>query len=146
MARFGSDRTVICARQGDRVIEMESFTKKDTMETAGLVNQFVKRHSPSCVRVDVIGVGAGVVDRLKELGVPGVTGINVARRATNQEHFANLKAELYDGLRERFQQGRIPDSRQREADQRVGIHQVLVFQQRADQDRGQGRPAQPGQA
>ena len=107
VARFGSDRTVICARKGDRVIDMESFTKKDTMETAGLVNEFVKRHSPSCVRVDAIGVGAGVVDRLRELGVPGVTGINVARRATNQEHFANLKAELYDGLRERFQQGRI---------------------------------------
>ena len=107
VARFGSDRTVICARKGDRVIDMESFTKKDTMETAGLVNRFVKRHSPVCVRVDAIGVGAGVVDRLKELGVPGVKGINVARRATNQEHFANLKAELYDGLRERFQQGRI---------------------------------------
>ena len=107
VARFGSDRTVICARRGDRVIEMESYTKKDTMETAGLVNEFVTRHSPSCVRVDAIGVGAGVVDRLKELEVPGVTGINVARRATNQEHFANLKAELYDGLRERFQQGRI---------------------------------------
>ena len=107
VARFGSDRTVICARRGDRVIEMESYTKKDTMETAGLVNEFVKRYSPSCVRVDAIGVGAGVVDRLKELEVPGVTGINVARRATNQEHFANLKAELYDGLRERFQQGRI---------------------------------------
>ena len=107
VARFGSDRTVICARRGDRVIEMESYTKKDTMETAGLVNEFVKRYSPSCVRVDAIGVGAGVVDRLKELEVPGVTGVNVARRATNQEHFANLKAELYDGLRERFQQGRI---------------------------------------
>lgn len=107
VARFGSDRTVICARRGDRVIDIASYTKKDTMETAGLVNEFVKRYSPSCVRVDAIGVGAGVVDRLKELEVPGVTGINVARRATNREHFANLKAELYDGLRERFQQGRI---------------------------------------
>ena len=107
VARFGSDRTVICARRGDRVIEMASFTKKDTMETAGLVKALVKRYTPTCVRVDSIGVGAGVVDRLKEQGVPGVTGINVAQRATNPEHFANLKAELYDGLRERFQQGRI---------------------------------------
>ena len=107
VARFGSDRTVICARRGDRVIDIASFTKKNTMETAGLVNEFVKRYAPTCVRVDSIGVGAGVVDRLKELRVPGISGINVARRATNPEHFANLKAELYDGLRERFQQGRI---------------------------------------
>ena len=113
VARFGSDRTVICVRQGDRVIDIASYTKKDTMETAGLVKASVERHSPACVRVDVIGVGAGVVDRLTEQGVPGVTGINVAQRATNPEHFANLKAELYDGLRERFQQGRIriPDNR-----------------------------------
>ena len=107
VARFGSDRTVICVRQGDRVIDIASYVKKDTMETAGLVKASVKRYSPAHVRVDVIGVGAGVVDRLNELGVPGVTGINVAQRATNPEHFANLKAELYDGLRERFQQGRI---------------------------------------
>ncbi len=107
VARFGSDRTVICARQGDTVIEMASYTKKDTMETAGLVKALVERYKSACVRVDSIGVGAGVVDRLKEQGVPGVTGINVAQRATNPEHFANLKAELYDGLRERFQQGRI---------------------------------------
>ncbi len=107
VARFGSDRTVICVRRGDRVIDIASFTKKNTMETAGLVNEFVKQYAPTCVRVDSIGVGAGVVDRLKELRVPGVSGINVARRATNPEHFANLKAELYDGLRERFQQGRI---------------------------------------
>ena len=107
VARFGSDRTVICVRRGDRVIDIASFTKKNTMETAGLVNESVKQYAPTCVRVDSIGVGAGVVDRLKELRVPGVSGINVARRATNPEHFANLKAELYDGLRERFQQGRI---------------------------------------
>ena len=107
VARFGSDRTVICVRQGDRVIDIASYTKKDTMETAGLVKAAVERHSPACVRVDVIGVDAGVVDRLTEQGMPGVTGINVAQRATNPEHFANLKAELYDGLRERFQQGRI---------------------------------------
>ena len=107
VARFGSDRTVICARRGDRVIDMASYTKKDTMETAGLVKALVEQYSPVCVRVDSIGVGAGVVDRLKEQGVPGIVGINVAQRATNPEHFANLKAELYDGLRERFQQGRI---------------------------------------
>ncbi len=107
VARFGSDRTVLCVRRGDRVIDIASYAKKDTMETAGLVNACVGRYSPVHVRIDVIGVGAGVVDRLKELGVPGVTGVNVAHRATNPEHFANLKAELYDGLRERFQQGRI---------------------------------------
>ena len=33
--------------------------------------------------------------------------MNVAARSSRREHFANLRAELYDGLRERFQQERI---------------------------------------
>ena len=45
VARFGSDRTVICVRQGDRVIDIASYVKKDTMETAGLVKASVKRYS-----------------------------------------------------------------------------------------------------
>jgi hypothetical protein len=77
------------------------------MQTAGRVVDAVRRHSPAAVRVDEIGVGAGVLDRLRELGTQGVTGVNVAQRASRPEHFANLRAELYDGLRERFQQGRI---------------------------------------
>ena len=107
VARFGSDKTVICVRRGDDVVEIESFARQDTMQTAGRVVDAVRRHSPAAVRVDEIGVGAGVVDRLRELGTQGVTGVNVAQRASRPEHFANLRAELYDGLRERFQQGRI---------------------------------------
>jgi hypothetical protein len=92
---------------------MQSFVRQDTMRTVGRVMDLVHRHAPSAVRVDEIGLGAGVVDRLKELGVAGVTGVNVAERASKPDQFANLRAELYDGLRERFQQGRIaiPDDR-----------------------------------
>ncbi len=107
VARFGSDRTVICVRRGDNVIEVQSFARQDTMATAGRVVDAVRRHSPQAVRVDEIGIGAGVVDRLRELGLPGVTGVNVAQRSSRPEHFANLRAELYDGLKQRFQEGRI---------------------------------------
>jgi len=107
VARFGSDRTVICVRRGERVIEMETFSRKDTMETSGRVKAAIARHGPRVVRVDVIGVGAGVVDRLREQDCSIIVGVNVGRRSSRPEHFANLRAELYDGLRERFQQGRI---------------------------------------
>lgn len=107
VARFGSDRSVICVRQGERVIEMKSFQKQDTMQTAGQVMEMARMHSPTVVRVDEIGMGSGVLDRLKELGLKPVKGVNVARRSSRPEHFANQRVELYDGLRERFQQGRI---------------------------------------
>ena len=112
MARFGSDRTVICVRQGDRVIDIASYDEKghdgDGRTGQSLRGAILAGLRP-CGR-DRRRRRRG--DRLTEQGVPGVTGINVAQRATNPEHFANLKAELYDGLRERFQQGRIriPDN------------------------------------
>ncbi|MFW6174212.1 MAG: hypothetical protein ACOC5K_00335 [Chloroflexota bacterium] len=107
VARFGSDRTVICVRQGDAVLEMESFSGLDTMSTAGRVMDAARRHSPERVRVDEVGLGAGVLDRLRENGLKGVSGVNVAQAARRRESFANLRAELYDGLRERLQQGRM---------------------------------------
>lgn len=110
VARFGNDRTVICARQGERVLSLEAFNRQDTMATVGRVVEAVRRYGPEvveAVRVDTIGIGAGVVDRLRELGVAGVAAVNVSERARNPEQFVNLRAELFDGLRQRFQESRI---------------------------------------
>ena len=107
VARFGSDKTAICVRRGNKIVSLESFGRQDTMGTAGRVARIAREHSPSAIRIDEIGIGAGVVDRLHELEIPKVEGINVARRASKPEQFANLRAELYDGLRERFMGGRI---------------------------------------
>lgn len=111
VARFGSDRTAICVRRGERIVSLESFQRQDTMNTTGRVARIANQFSPAAIRVDEIGIGAGVVDRLNELKVPNVEGVNVARKASRPEQFANLRAELYDGLRERFIGGqiRIPD-------------------------------------
>ena len=111
VARFGSDRTAICVRRGERIVSLESFQRQDTMNTTGRVVRIANQFSPIAIRVGEIGIGAGGVDRLNELKVPNVEGVNVARKASRPEQFANLRAELYDGLRERFIGGqiRIPD-------------------------------------
>jgi hypothetical protein len=72
------------------------------MNTSGRVARVAREYSPGAIRIDEIGIGAGVVDRLNELNTPNVVGVNVARRASMPEQFANLRAELFDGLRERF--------------------------------------------
>ncbi len=107
VARFGSDRTAICVRRGDRIVSLESYHRQDTMNTAGQVAKVAREYSPAAIRIDEIGIGAGVVDRLTELKIPHIEGVNVARRASRPEQFANLRAELYDGLRERFMSDRI---------------------------------------
>jgi len=106
VARFGSDRSVILRRRGDRVEEIRTFQKLDTMELVGWVVAAIHDSQPTMVYVDEIGVGAGVVDRLREQG-HRVKGINVARRAQQEALFANLRAQGYWQLRERFASGTI---------------------------------------
>ncbi len=106
VARFGSDRSVILLRRGDRVEEIRTFQKLDTMQLVGWVVSAINDSQPAMVYVDEIGVGAGVVDRLREQG-HRVKGINVARRAQQEALFANLRAQGYWQLRERFASGTI---------------------------------------
>ncbi len=106
VARFGSDRSVILRRQGRRVEEIRTFHNLDTMKLAGWVIAAIKESQPARICVDEIGVGAGVVDRLREQGYR-VKGINVARRAGQEGIFANLRAEGYWRLRELFSSGNI---------------------------------------
>ena len=48
--------------------------------------------------MDEDGIGAGVVDRLRELGAP-VRGVQFGRRAPHPTRFANLRSEIFWELR-----------------------------------------------
>ena len=113
VARFGNDRSVILRRRGDCVENIQVLRQMDTMQVTGWVVAAIREHNPEQVYVDEIGVGAGVVDRLRELGHP-VRGINVAHKARQDHRFINLRAEGYWNLGERFASGRItiPDDNQ----------------------------------
>ena len=106
VARFGSDRSVILRRRGQGVEEIRTFQKLDTMQLTGWVAAAIQEFQPDRVCIDEIGVGAGVVDRLREQGYQ-VKGINVARWARQDKLFANLRAEGYWRLRELFATGTI---------------------------------------
>ncbi len=101
VARFGSDKTVIATRRGIKVLPLKVYAKKDTMETAGLVIIEYIQQGATKIKVDDIGVGGGVTDRLKEQNYP-VVPVNVGEAAINKEDFANLRSELWWNLRERL--------------------------------------------
>ena len=109
VARYGSDRSVILSRRGNIVEDIQVFRSLDTMELAGRVAAAARDFKPDYVCIDEIGIGAGVVDRLKEEGHP-VLGINVARSAREKGRFVNLRTEGYWRLRDLFAAGliRIP--------------------------------------
>ncbi len=105
VARFGNDRTVLLKRRGPVVNEKERVWQgQDTMVTAGkVVDEYEKALvKPIVINVDVIGIGSGVVDRLKELGLP-VQGINVGETPSANDRYSKLRDELWFKAREWFE-------------------------------------------
>jgi hypothetical protein len=100
----GGDRSVIVVRRGPVARVLRRDQNPDTMQTCGHVVVAIESTGAEVAKVDEIGIGRGVVDRGKEQGKP-IVGINVGRKARNSEAYANLRAEGYWGLRERFQDG-----------------------------------------
>ena len=76
------------------------------MELAGWVAAAIREFQPVQTCIDEVGVGAGVVDRLRELGY-GVRGVNAAHSARQKGVFANIRAEGYWKLRDLFAAGAI---------------------------------------
>jgi hypothetical protein len=103
VARFGSDRTVLGLRQGQRFRIVGDFGGLATTETVGHVIHAIRRYDVGEVRVDVVGVGAGVADQLIERGVT-VVEMNSGAAPLDPEQFLNARAEWWWGLRERFEQ------------------------------------------
>lgn len=99
VARFGSDRTVLVKRRANSTIaKHSSWHGTDTMQTAGRIyaewNETLPEERPTNIFVDVIGIGAGVQDRLMELGLPSI-GINVAESAAVNDLYMRLRDELW---------------------------------------------------
>lgn len=97
----GGDRTSIINRCGRVLYDLESFKTNDTMHIVGCVVQRIKKLNPGAVCIDVIGLGAGVVDRLKELGYGNIIKpINCGETAYNSKRYKNKKAEMWGTFKE----------------------------------------------
>lgn len=99
VARFGGDRTVLVKRVTNATLEPHlSWGGMDTMQSAGKVyaewQKTLPENRPGTIFVDVIGVGAGVLDRLLELNLPAV-GVNVAESASIDDRYSRLRDELW---------------------------------------------------
>lgn len=104
VARFGNDRTAMVIRQGGQVIHAEGWKNKDVTQTVGKVMSLYKAKLFDCVAVDVIGLGAGVYDMLKNAEVPCIA-VNVAESPSIDGRFWKMRDELWWKMREWFQEG-----------------------------------------
>jgi hypothetical protein len=99
VARFGDDRSAVAIRHGDALTKLISWKGLDTMQTASKVVEIAEEYNPDHIFVDGVGVGGGVVDRLKQLGKRAVD-VNAGGRATDDDRYYNKRAECWGRMRD----------------------------------------------
>ncbi len=106
VARQGMDSSVILVRQGGVVHEITELKKYDTIELARWIGARAAEWEPQAIYIDAIGLGIGVYDECRRLGIPGVYPVNVGSAARN-EKFNRLRDELWWETRVRFENNRL---------------------------------------
>ena len=105
VARFGDDQSVITLRKGRKVLPQLKYRSKDTMELASLVSDCIQKDKPSLVFVDEGGLGAGVVDRLRQLGYGSmIIGVVSSHKPSDLNAYANKRVEMWGRMRDWLRQ------------------------------------------
>lgn len=103
-ARYGDDETAICERVGHVVLNVDRVGQQDTQTTALRLSRRMDQYGSTFAIVDVVGIGAGVVDRLREEDKE-VLGFNSAAKtammdAHGEFSFPNQRSAAWWNLRE----------------------------------------------
>lgn len=101
VARSGECETVVCRRQGVHVPALRAVRYDDLMQVVGLVTEEIATYRPDAVFIDAIGMGWGVVDRLRQLGYGQIVhAVQSSERANNPSRFGNKRAEMWSDMRD----------------------------------------------
>lgn len=105
-ARYGPDKTALAIWRGNTLLQILTRQGMDLMETAAWIASEINHRSPDRIRVDGIGLGAGLVDRLRQLG-HSVEDVNVAERAEAPELYMNQRSEIGWRFRQALERGEV---------------------------------------
>jgi phage terminase large subunit len=99
VARFGDDRSVLAIREGDCLTRTMVWEKLDTQQLASMVLEVANKRKPDVIFVDGVGVGGGVVDRMRALKLK-VIEVNAGARAGQERRYVNKRAEMWGRMKE----------------------------------------------
>lgn len=104
IARSGEDKTVFAMRSENTITELRKTTKEDLMQTTGRLKGILDAHGGKA-SIDVIGIGAGVVDRLREMKYSDVVPFNASEHtdymdSSGELGFINCRSAAWWHLRE----------------------------------------------
>jgi len=102
----GGDPSGFIARSDRAILDAEELRFDNLMRLVGWVkskwDSTPASKRPKKIYIDSIGLGAGVYDRLDELGLP-VLAVNVSEAAAMSDRYMRLRAELWYKGREWFE-------------------------------------------
>lgn len=100
VARFGSDETVLTARQGRKVLDQRVFRGLNNIQVGARAAAWHRElGGNTTILVDEVGLGAGVVDYLTTQGYP-VIGVNAGATADDDKVYYNKRAECWGRMRD----------------------------------------------
>ena len=97
----GGDKSVIVIRQSGSIQRIATYNEADTMKTVEWAAAIIRQEDISCTAVDIIGLGKGVFDRMKQIGI--MVKPADSRGRPGSDRFLNVRAEMYWKLREQFE-------------------------------------------
>lgn len=109
-ARFGADATVIAIRQGRDIVRIDRHRGDDTMTVVGHIIEAIEEFKPTLVVIDEGGLGAGIVDRLKEQKYK-IRGVNFGSKSKNPMMYGNMRAQMWGMMKDWLRSASIPKDR-----------------------------------
>ena len=91
---LGGDECVMYAWENTRIIDKKYLHERDTMKIVAEAILMGERNNIQNFAVDVIGIGIGIANRLRELR-KRVMFINSAEEAEEKDRFLNCRAEMW---------------------------------------------------
>lgn len=129
VARYGDDKSILSARQGldARSIPWLEWAgpdiQRDLMRVAGDIALYAQRYKPDAIFIDRGAMGPGLIDRLNQLNVRNVIGINFGDTGGSvmvgedlHIETMNKRSMMWSGMREWLNGGCIPDDAELKAD------------------------------
>jgi hypothetical protein len=109
IARMGSDETVLYIFQDGVLRFLDKWGKTDTVETSAKIVQWAFKENAKEVRIDGVGLGAGVYDQVAAKSEARFATIAITGNAasTDIDKWINTRAEMYDEVRRRMFHGEI---------------------------------------
>lgn len=95
IARFGDDATTIWRREGLWVDRPLVYRGLSTMEAADKIVMAMRNWGADIMYIDSGNMGAGVIDRIRQLGYTNVSEVAFGSQAINSNRYANIRAEMY---------------------------------------------------